>query len=86
MNQRTAGVILSYIKMFLSGAVNLVYVPLLLFFLTKEEYGLYQLVGSVIAYLALMDFGLADTVTRYYANYAARKDTETDEAGAQPHL
>ena len=76
MNQRKAGVILSYIKMFLSGAVNLIYVPLLLFFLSKEEYGLYQLVGSVIAYLTLMDFGLADTVTRYYANYMARNDSD----------
>ena len=76
MNQRKAGVILSYIKMFLSGAVNLIYVPLLLFFLSKEEYGLYQLVGSIISYLMLMDFGLADTITRYYSNYAARNDTQ----------
>lgn len=77
MNQRKAGVILSYIKMFLSGSVNLIYVPLLLFFLTKEEYGLYQLVGSIISYLMLMDFGLADTVTRYYSNYAARNDKQS---------
>jgi hypothetical protein len=32
---------------------------MLLFFLTKEQYGLFQLVGSMIAYLTIMDFGLA---------------------------
>ena len=72
MNQRKVGVILSYLSMGASSIVQLVYVPMLLYYLTKDQYGIYQLMGSLIAYLAIMDFGLANTTTRYlsqaYAN------------------
>ena len=49
MNQRKAGVILSYINMGTNALIGFIYIPLLLAFLTKEQYGLYQLVGSMIA-------------------------------------
>ena len=49
MNQRKAGVILSYISMGTQALVGFVYIPMLLAFLTKAQYGLYQLVGSMIA-------------------------------------
>ncbi|MBU3188425.1 oligosaccharide flippase family protein [Clostridium bowmanii] len=75
-NQRRAGIVLSYISMFLSIAIGLIYVPMLLHFLGKEQYGLYQLMGSLIAYMAVMDFGLANTITRYYSRYLALKDEE----------
>ncbi|MGH4139641.1 lipopolysaccharide biosynthesis protein [Clostridium sp.] len=75
-NQRRAGIVLSYISMFFSIAIGLIYVPMLLHFLGKEQYGLYQLMGSLIAYMAVMDFGLANTITRYYSRYLALKDEE----------
>jgi len=75
-NQRKAGIVLSYISMFFSIAIGLIYVPMLLHFLGKEQYGLYQLMGSLIAYMAVMDFGLANTITRYYSRYLALKDEE----------
>jgi len=62
--------------MFFSIAIGLIYVPMLLHFLGKEQYGLYQLMGSLIAYMAVMDFGLANTITRYYSRYLALKDEE----------
>lgn len=76
INQRRAGIVLSYISMFFSIAIGLIYVPMLLHFLGKEQYGLYQLMGSLIAYMAVMDFGLANTITRYYSRYLALKDEE----------
>ena len=76
INQRKAGIVLSYISMFFSIAIGLIYVPMLLHFLGKEQYGLYQLMGSLIAYMAVMDFGLANTITRYYSRYLALKDEE----------
>ena len=79
MNQRKAGVILSYISMGANALVGLIYVPLLLAFLTKEQYGLYQLVGSMIAYVAIMDFGLSNTTVRYYARLRAQKDLQGQE-------
>lgn len=74
MNQRKAGIVLSYISMFLHIAIGFIYVPLLLYFLGKSQYGLYQLMGSVIAYMAVMDFGLSGTITRYYSRYLALAD------------
>lgn len=79
MNQRKAGVVLSYISMGLNAIIGFVYIPMLLMFLTKEEYGLYQLVGSMIAYLTIMDFGLANTTVRYYSRFLANKDVKGQE-------
>jgi len=76
VNERKAGIVLSYVSMFFSIVIGLIYVPMLLHFLGKEQYGLYQLMGSLIAYMAVMDFGLANTITRYYSRYLALKDEE----------
>ena len=65
INQRKAGVILSYLSTGANSIIQLVYVPMLLYYLTKDQYGIYQLMGSLIAYLSIMDFGLANTTTRY---------------------
>ena len=73
VNQRKAGVVLSYISMF--AYLNWLYLcTCLLKFLGKSQFGLYQLMGSVIAYLAIMDFGLSGTITRYYSRYLALDD------------
>ncbi len=74
MNQRKAGVIFSYLTQGANSIIQLVYVPMLLYYLTKEQYGIYQLMGSLIAYLAIMDFGLANTTTRYLSQAYALKD------------
>ena len=74
INQRKAGVILSYLSMSLNILIGFLYLPILLRYLGKAEYGLYQLMGSVIAYLAVMDFGLSSTITRYYSRYLALND------------
>ena len=79
MNQRKAGVILSYVNMGLNALIGFIYIPMLLAFLTKEQYGLYQLVGSMIAYITIMDFGLANTTVRYYSRYRAQNDVKKQE-------
>jgi len=73
-NQRRAGIVLSYVSMFLSIIIGFIYIPILLHFLGKSQFGLYQLMGSVIAYMAVMDFGLSSTITRYYSRYLALND------------
>src|SRR5690554_6028686 len=60
--------------MFLHILIGFIYVPLLLHFLGKSQYGLYQLMGSVIAYMTVMDFGLSGTITRYYSRYLSLDD------------
>ena len=50
MNERSKGAIMNYLYMGVQVIVNLIYVPLLLSFIGTAEYGLYQLIGSVMAY------------------------------------
>lgn len=73
-NQRRVGIILSYIYTIINTLVTLLYVPLLLKLLGQSEYGLYQLIGSIIAFFAVMDFGLSATITRFYSEYKVLND------------
>ncbi|WP_080803535.1 oligosaccharide flippase family protein [Arabiibacter massiliensis] len=67
-NQRKAGAVLSYISLVVNAVVSFVYVPILLGSLSTSEYGVYELIGSVIAYLSVMDAGLSTTLSRFYVS------------------
>lgn len=75
MNQRKQGILLSYLNIILHAVIGFLYVPILLHYIGKSEYGLYQLMGSLIAYFGVMDFGLSATVIRFYAKYRAEGNT-----------
>lgn len=66
MNERNKGVILSYIQVFLNVIVKIIYVPLLLHFLGKNEYGLYQLAGSFFSYVTVFESSISGGVLRNY--------------------
>lgn len=74
MNQRKLGIFLSYLNITLQSLLGFLYIPILLHYIGKSEYGLYQLMGSLIAYFGIMDFGLSSAVIRFYAKYLALKD------------
>ena len=71
MNQRRSGALLSYVSIFVYIIIGFIYVPFLLKYLGRNEYGLYQLMGSIVFYFSLFDFGLSATVVRYYSHYLA---------------
>jgi len=71
MDQKKAGVLLSYGQTVLSTLISLVYTPVMLRLLGQSEYGLYTLVNGFISNLALMSFGLGSAYMRYYARYEA---------------
>lgn len=79
MNQRKIGILLSYVNIILQAVVGFLYVPILLYFIGASEYGLYQLIGSLIAYFSIMDFGLTATVTRFYSKYKALNEYKNME-------
>lgn len=79
INEKKVGIVLSYVFTLVSAIVAFVYIPLLIHFLGKEEYGLYQLIGTLLIYMALFDFGLSNTVTRYYSKYIALGDEKKKE-------
>ena len=69
MSERKIGIILSYINIIIQTVINFLYVPLLLYYMGQSEYGLYQLMGSIIAYFSIMDFGLTSATIRTYIKY-----------------
>ena len=71
MNQVKAGAILNYVIIGLNTIVGLAYTPYMLRCLGQNEYGLYSLVASVIAYLTILDFGFGNAIIRYTAKYRA---------------
>lgn len=56
--------------------VGLVYVPLLLGGIGRAEYGLYQFIGSIIAYITIVNTTLGSGVTRFYCKYLAEGDED----------
>lgn len=66
-NQLKIGAILSYVNIIVNVIIGLVYTPIMLNLLGQSEYGLYSLIGSVMAYLSVLDMGLGNTIVRYIA-------------------
>lgn len=79
VNQKKAGVLLSYFLTSTNAIVGFIYIPFLIYSLGQEEYGLFQLMGSILIYLGLFDGGLSNTVTRYYSKLIALKDEKGKE-------
>ena len=76
LNQRKAGVLLSYAGEVVKILVNLVYTPIMLHLLGQSEYGLYQLVYSVVSYLGLLSLGFGSSYLRFYSKYKVQRDED----------
>lgn len=70
-NQRKIGVILTYISEIIRILTYLIYTPVMLHLLGQSEYGLYQLVHSVVAYLSLLSLGFTASYVRFFSRYKA---------------
>lgn len=76
INQLKAGAALSYITMGLGYLISIIYTPIMLRLLGQSEYGLYNLVASVVAYLGVLNFGFGSAYMRYYSRYKVKEDKE----------
>lgn len=74
VNELKAGSVLSYISIFVTILVGLLYTPIMLRLLGQAEYGLYSLIGSLAAYLTILDLGLGNAIVRYNARNRAIGD------------
>lgn len=74
MNQRKAGVVLSYISLGLGNVISIIYTPIMLNLLGKNEYGLYSLASSIVGYLGLLNFGFTGSYIRFYSRYKVKND------------
>lgn len=70
------GIVLQYLQMGLSIIINLVYTPIMIRILGDSEYGIYQLVSSIISYLNLLSLGFGASYIRFYSRYKVVNDEE----------
>lgn len=80
VDQLKSGVILSYANQGVHFLTSILYTPIMLRLLGQSEYGLYQLVGSVVAYLGLLNMGFNSGYVRFFARYKVSKDDEAIKA------
>ena len=74
VNQVKVGSILSYAQIGLSIIIGLIYTPLMIRFLGKSEYGLYNTVSSTISALSILSLGFNSSYIRYYSRYKKNND------------
>lgn len=70
-NQLKMGAILSYINILAGLIIGLGYTPVMIRLLGQSEFGLYSLIGSLVAYLSVLDMGLGNTIVRYISKNRA---------------
>ncbi|MBR5614069.1 MAG: oligosaccharide flippase family protein [Clostridia bacterium] len=78
-NQLKAGAILSYATQGVHILTGLLYTPVMLRLLGQSEYGLYQLVYSVVSYLSLLSLGFGASYVRFFSRYKVKDENEEIE-------
>lgn len=77
-NQLKLGAILSYVNILAGLIVGLGYTPVMIRLLGQSEFGLYSLIGSLVAYLSVLDMGLGNTIVRYVSRNRAVGDKKSE--------
>lgn len=72
--QHKAGILLNYINEAVKILTTLIYTPVMLRLLGQSEYGLYQMVGAIVANLSLLSFGFGSAYVRYFYRYRTKQD------------
>lgn len=78
-SQRRAGAVLGYVNMAAKNLVNLLYTPMLLSFVGRGDYGVFQTANSFVYSLTLLSFGFSRAYVRFYT----QRDAAGDEAGVR---
>ena len=73
MKEKIIGTIISYVNIIIQVIINLVYIPLLLKYLGKETYGIYQYFLVIISYMSILEGGLSNSIIRFYSEYTQQK-------------
>lgn len=74
--ERSLGIFLQYTQMGLSIVIQLIYIPIMLRILGSNEYGIYSIASSIIAYLNLLSLGFGASYLRYYSQYKKEDDED----------
>lgn len=76
LDQRKAGVLLTYVSEVIKILTTLLYTPLMLKLLGPSEFGLYQTVSATVMYLALLSLGFGSAYVRYHSRYKVNDDED----------
>lgn len=79
INELKFGIYLSYISLFVTNVTNLMLTPFIIRNLGQSQYGIYSLIGALVGYLSVLDFGLSNTTVRFVAKYRAENDKKGEE-------
>lgn len=74
-NQYRLGAVLSYGMTLLNIVITLFYTPFILRMVGTQQQGIYNTLGAMVGYIAVMDLGLGNAVIRYVAKYRAEGKT-----------
>ncbi|MGD6730444.1 MAG: oligosaccharide flippase family protein [Pleomorphochaeta sp.] len=72
-NNRKLSAIISYLTLFLSIVLGLLYTPWFVSILGDSNYGLYTLAYSTVN-IVLIDFGISSAISRFLSNYYAKNE------------
>ena len=76
VSQKKVGVLLSYLAQVIHILSGILYTPIMLRLLGQSEYGLYQLVASVVSYLNVLSLGFGSSYMRFYSQIKKRGDED----------
>lgn len=79
VNQLKGGVALSYVIILLTNGIGLLLTPFIIRSLGQSEYGLWTMIGALVGYMTVLDFGLNKTIVRFVAKYRAENDKIGEE-------
>lgn len=78
MNQIKYGAVLSYFSILITLLISLIYTPIVIRLLGQSEYGLYSMIGSISAYLSILDLGLGNAMVRFTARNRAIGNSDSE--------
>lgn len=76
INELKTGVCINYVSIVIRLSTQFFLTPYIILKLGVDQYGLFMLSNSVIAWLSLTDFGLGATVGKYVVTYRAKNQND----------
>lgn len=73
-SQIKRGAVLSYLNMLITISTGFILSPMMKDTWGPDNAGCYVLIGSMIGYISLLDFGLGDCIIRYVAKFRAQEN------------
>jgi len=77
MTETKLGLLLSYGSFVITILVSFIFTPLIVRLLGQSQYGLFQLIGAFVGYLAILDLGMSTVITKFVAEYKERGDEQS---------